>query len=230
MDVQALKATTADGITLRGEIVRGNTTFVVCIHDVGEDIDAWKLIRGELAKQGWTILALDLRGHGGSDGEWTGERGELDAGVAVTVARRLGAQHVAVVASGKGAILALQALERALGDESLELPDSLVLISPGPLNGLNPMTLRGGGLPKLFVFGAEDPHARDARVLAKTSIGWKVQATYGTDARTGALIEIRARFIVDKAVTFLREQETLRGPGLERMERRLGTRASRADD
>ena len=162
MDVQPLQATTADGVTLRGELVRGDASFVVCVHDVGEDIDAWKPIRNQVAREGWTILALDLRGHGGSDGEWTGERGELDVDVGVTVARRMGASHVAVLACGEAAIFTLQALERAHPVEALELPDSLVLISPGPLNGIDPMSVRGRGLSKLFLFGAKDPHADDA--------------------------------------------------------------------
>ena len=221
MEVHPLQATTADGVQLRGEIVRGGTTHVVCIHGVGEDIDIWRPMRAPLAGRGWTVLALDLRGHGGSEGEWALEHGALDADVAITIARRLGARHVAVLASGEGAIFALQALERALPSEALELPDSFVFISPGPLNGLDPMALRGGGLSKLFIFGAKDPHAGDARALFKASIGWKVQTTYGTDAREGELIDKRARYVTNKAIGFLNEQETLRGRGLERMERRL---------
>ena len=221
MEVKPLQATTADGITLRGELVRGDSTFVVCVHDVGEDIDSWQPIRGPLAERGWTVLALDLRGHGGSDGEWTGQRGELDVDVALTIARRLGAEHVSVLASGEGAILALQALERALPEESFELPDSFVFISPGPLNGVDPMTLRGAGISKLFISGAKDPHAEDTRALVKASIGWKVHTTYGTDTRAGALIAARARHVADKALGFLTEQRTLGGPGQERAARRL---------
>jgi pimeloyl-ACP methyl ester carboxylesterase len=220
MDIQPLQATTADGVTLRGELVRGDASFVVCVHDVGEDIDAWKPIRNQVAREGWTILALDLRGHGGSDGEWTGERGELDVDVGVTVARRMGASHVAVLACGEAAIFTLQALERAHPVEALELPDSLVLISPGPLNGIDPMSVRGRGLSKLFLFGAKDPHADDAGEIVKASIGWKVQATYGTSARSAALVEERARLVADKTVSFLREQFTLPGPGYERARQR----------
>ncbi len=231
MNVEALQATTADGITLRGEVVRGDGTFVVLVHDVGEDIDVWKPIRLGLVKRGWTVLAMDLRGHGGSDGDWSPERAELDVDLPVTLARRFGARHLAVMASGLGAVFTLKAVERAFPQELFELPDSLVLISPGPLDGLDPMELRAGGMSKLFIFGAKDPLAPDARALVKASIGWTVQTTYGTDARSGALIAARKRYILDKSIAFLNEQRTFRGQGLARFEAKLAkAREQRAEN
>lgn len=221
MNVEAIQATTADGITLRGEIVKGDPTFVVLVHDVGEDIDVWKPLRGGLVQRGWSVLGMDLRGHGGSDGEWSSERAELDVDLPITLARRFGAKHVAVIASGLGAVFTLKAVERAFPQELFELPDSLVLISPGPLDGVDPMTLRGGGMSKLFIFGAKDPLADDARALVKASIGWTVQTTYGTDARCGGLIEARKRYILDKSVAFLNEQSTFPGQGRARFEEKL---------
>jgi pimeloyl-ACP methyl ester carboxylesterase len=218
--VEALQATTADGITLRGEIVRGDDTWVVLVHDVGEDIDAWRPLRPGLARRGWTVLALDLRGHGGSDGEWAPERGDLDVDLGVTLARRLGARHVALVAAGCAGMLALRAVERAWPEESFELPDSLVLVSPGPLGELDPMALRGHGLSRLFLYGAQDPGAADVVRLQQASIGWNVSVTFATDARSGALVAEWPAHVLDKILSFLTEQRTLRGPGLVRAERR----------
>ena len=45
----------------------GDDTWVVLVHDVGDDIDVWRPLRVALAARGWSVLALDLRGHGGSD-------------------------------------------------------------------------------------------------------------------------------------------------------------------
>jgi pimeloyl-ACP methyl ester carboxylesterase len=216
MKVEAAQATTADGVTLRGELVRGGDVWICLVHDAGEDIDAWKPLRPALARKGWTVLALDLRGHGGSDGEWTGERGELDVDLAVTLARRLGARHVCVVGSGLGAVVALQAVERALPEPLFALPDSLVLVSAGPLEGLDPMTLRGQGLPKLYVHGAKDPLADDSEALRKASIGWTVGVTFGTEARGSALLAERATNVVDKIQGLLKEQTKLRGLGEKR--------------
>jgi pimeloyl-ACP methyl ester carboxylesterase len=215
--VEAVQATTADGVTIRGELVHGGDVWLCLVHDIGEDIDAWRPLRPGLARKGWTVLALDLRGHGGSDGEWTGAHGELDADLAVTLARRLGARHVCVVGAGRGAVAALQAVERALPEPRFALPDSLVLISAGPLDGLDPMALRGQGLPKLYAHGAKDPLAGDAEALRKASIGWTVGVTFGTEARSSALVAERPANVVDKIHGLLKEQTKLRGLGEKRL-------------
>ena len=223
MKVEAVQGTTADGLMLRGELVRGDETWLVLVHDVGEDIDAWQPLRPGLARLGWTLLALDLRGHGGSDGEWKGERGELDVDLAVTLARRHGARHVAVVAAGGSGILALRAVERAMPEEGFDLPDSLILISPGPLDGVDPMTLRGGGLSKLFLYGAKDRLAADVVALQRASIGWNVAVSFATEARGAALATEWTVNVLDKMGSFLKEQSVLLGPGRARAERRTQT-------
>lgn len=220
MKVEAVQATTADGITLRGELIRGGDVWICLVHDAGEDIDAWRPLRPGLARKGWTVLALDLRGHGGSDGDWPSERAELDIDLAVTLARRSGARHVSVIAAGRSGLLALRAVERALPEKSFDLPDSLVLVSPAPLDGADPMALRGQGLPKLFVHGGKDQLRADSEALRKASIGWTVGVTFGTAARGTALVAERTANVLDKIVSFLNEQTALRGIGHARAERR----------
>jgi pimeloyl-ACP methyl ester carboxylesterase len=220
MQVEAIQATTADGIALRGELVRGGDTWVCLVHDEGGDIDAWQPVRPRLVRHGWTVLAIDLRGHGGSDGDWPSDRAELDVDLAVTLARRLGARHVCTVAAGHGGVLALRAAERALGDESFALLDSLVLLSPGPLDGADPMALRGRSIPKLFLHGALDPLAPDSEALRRASIGWTIGVTFATTARGTALASELPAQVVDKLHGFLKEQAVLRGVGWARAERR----------
>jgi len=224
MKVEAVQATTADGLTLRGELVRGSDVWICLVHDTGEDIDAWQSLRPGLVRKGWSVLALDLRGHGGSDGESASGAGELDVDLAVTLARRLGGRHVSVVAAGRGAVEALRAVERALREPAFELPDSLVLVSAGPLDGADPLTLRGQGLPKLFVHGAKDPLAADAEALRRASIGWTVGVTFGTETRGTALVDERTANVLDKIVGLLKEQTRLRGLG----EARAAERAAAA--
>ena len=206
MKVEPVQATTADGITLRGELVRGGDVWTVLVHDAGEDIDAWRPLRSGLTRRGWTALALYLRGHGGSAGEWPSARAELDVDLGVTLARRLGARHVTVVAAGHAGVLALRAANRALEHESFARADSLVLLSPGPLDGVDPMSLRGAGLPKLFFGGAQDPLAGDGSALARASIGWTVEVSFATAAHGTGLLAEWSQVVLDKIGTFLTEQ------------------------
>jgi pimeloyl-ACP methyl ester carboxylesterase len=230
MRVEAIQATTADGLTLRGEIVRGGDTWVLLVHDVGGDIDAWHPLRPGLVARGWTVLALDLRGHGGSDGEWLDDGGGvLDVDLGIILARRLGAHHVAVVAAGTAGVLALQAVERALADPSLELPDSLVLLSPGPLDGADPMRLRGGGLPKIVFSGAFDSGRPDVEALRRASIGWTLAVSVASDAHGTGLLDAWAPTVLDKLGTFLTEQAALRGIGRTRAEARGNVPTPAAD-
>lgn len=222
MKAQAIQATTADGLTLRGEIVRGSTTWVAFVHDVGEDIDVWRGLRRSLGARQWTIVAFDLRGHGGSDGErWMPDRAELDVDLAITLARRAGAEHVAVVASGRSGITTLHAIQRALSNEAFELPDSLVLLSPGPLEGLDPANLRGNGVAKLILYGALDPQAADVEAIQRASIGWTVATSFPTQARASDLLDEWPAHIHDKTRSFISEQRTLRGVGLQRAAARV---------
>lgn len=220
MKVKAVQATTADGVTLRGELVRGDDTWLVLVHDVGEDIDVWRPLRPGLTRCGWTVLGLDLRGHGGSDGDWALETAELDVDLGIALARRLGARHVCVVACGAAVVPVLRAVERAHVDEWVELPDSLVLIS-ALIDEVDPMTLRGHGLPRLFLYGAGSKRVHDdVRALQRACIGWNVTASFGTAAQGSALVAQRTTHVLDKIAGFLKEQSLLRGAGQLRAERR----------
>jgi pimeloyl-ACP methyl ester carboxylesterase len=215
---EAIQATTEDGVTLRGELVRGPTaTWIVCIHDADGDIDVWHPLITELAPEGWNMLALDLRGHGGSDGTAEQTLYHLDVGVGVDLARRHCAEHVSIVAAGIGAMAALESVARALDDPARSLADSLVLLSPGPLTGSDPARLRGDGLATMIISGAHGSQAADAKSIQQASIGWTIGVTFATDTRSTELLfgEVGAH-IADKIGTFLREQSTLGGPGIER--------------
>lgn len=223
-DARATHATTADGVTLRGEVVPGDATWVVLVHDVGEDIDVWRTLRAGLSARGWSVLALDLRGHGGSDGQWQPEWAELDVDLGIVLARRNGATHVAVVAAGRSAVTALRAVERAMPEPDFDLPDSLVLLSPGPLDGADPRTLRGEGISKLFVVGGLDPATDEVNSLREASIGWTVGVTVGSAERGAALCTgDTAAAVIDKVTGFLNEQRTLTGAGARRVAARART-------
>lgn len=221
MNLEPVQATTADGVVLRGELAPGAAkVWLVLVHDVEGDLDDWRTLRTRLQPQGWNLLALDLRGHGGSDGEWRRARALLDVDLGVTLARRGGAEHVAIVAAGTAAVIALESVARAVDEPTAALADTLVLLSPGPLDGADPRTLRGEGLATLIIGGALDPAAGDADALRAASIGWTLGVTFATAQRGAVLIDGPfGAHVVDKLGAFVREQASSVGPGLARVRR-----------
>ena len=111
-------------------VAAGSDVWLVLLHDVGRRprllADA---AEPRCTARGWSSVALDLRGHGGSDGDggatvprWTSPR--RDAGPR----RRRRARR-----AGRGrrtAVSALEATAAALAEPELPLADSLVLLSP----------------------------------------------------------------------------------------------------
>ncbi len=213
-----IQATTADGVVLRGEGVLGSTaTWIVLVHDAGEDIDVWRPLITALADTGWNFLALDLRGHGGSDGEWDATRGHLDVDLGVNLAQRSGAEHIAIAGAGIGAVAALECVANAVDQPSFALADSLVLLSPGPLAGVDLGRLRGEGLATLIMSGSIGPAAGWAEELLRVSIGWSVSVSFPTEAQGTDLLQGEyGLHVADKIGAFLREQETQVGPGRAR--------------
>jgi len=70
----------AGGSTVRGHEFAASGAPVVFIHEPGRDLDAWGAITADFAKRGFRVLALDLPGHGLSDGDaddWDGTIGEV---------------------------------------------------------------------------------------------------------------------------------------------------------
>lgn len=96
-----------DELVLRGEHCRGSSLFAVLVHDQGEDLDSWRDIPEQLATVGASVIAFDLRGHGGSDGDPASAHAIDDIEATVKVAREAGAEVVVVVASGTSGYAAL---------------------------------------------------------------------------------------------------------------------------
>lgn len=186
-DARPVAIAARDGTMLRGQVWPGGNDWVILIHDVGEDddLDRWWPLVPSLLAQGVSVLAMDLRGHGASDGIWNSALGADDLAAAVAHARGQGATFIAIGAAGASA---LDALLVASGCQL----DALVLLSPlVEPDASVAIALRGTGEAKLFVVGAADPDRRRAADhLRNASIGWaltvSVPATeQGTDLLTG---------------------------------------------
>ena len=174
MTVEAVQATTADGFTLRGERVRGDGTSGLLVHDVGEDIDAWLPIRAASSgaagacSRSTCAATVDPTAPTVGARTWGARRRPgRDAR-----APRLGARHVCVVAAGYGAVLTLRAVERAPRRRPSSSPTRSVLVFAGPLDGVDPVDLRGGGLCPSDLTGPPTRDRDDALALQRSSIGW----------------------------------------------------------
>ena len=173
MSFEPVELAAGDGPVLRGECWVDGADWLVLFHDLGGDLDAWRPLIGLAAVRGWSVLALDLRGHGGSDDPWDAEKCPADVALAIAEARRRGASTVCVGGAGVSAIAAL----RAASDTEL---DALVLLSPGPVPDGPRDTLRGPGISKLVVYGSHAP-ADDAE--AKSSPTSRSAPRCGWDSR-----------------------------------------------
>lgn len=92
---------------------------LVFIHGAGMDHTVWTLQTRYFAHHGWSVLALDLPGHGGSDGPPLSDVPSMAAWV-LRAARAAGAENFALTGHSLGALIALEAASQA-GDAALAL-------------------------------------------------------------------------------------------------------------
>jgi pimeloyl-ACP methyl ester carboxylesterase len=165
--ILAVEFVSVDDITLRGQLWPAGEDWVILVHDAGEDLDAWDDFPAELFGRGFTVLTMELRGHGLSDGPWLAEYADRDVEAALHYAAGHGAFTTTVIGAGVGATAALIAAGR--------VPvTSLALLSPrATLAGHAEEEMRRCVAPKLIVAGAADTAAcEEAERLRALAIGW----------------------------------------------------------
>jgi alpha-beta hydrolase superfamily lysophospholipase len=105
----------AEGLRLRAWLARGlpERPAVVIAHGLGDSLDSYLEHARIFRERGSTVLLLDMRGHGGSEGRYTtlGCRERFDVLAAVAELRRLGLARSGVVLEGHsmGAVAVLLA-------------------------------------------------------------------------------------------------------------------------
>jgi pimeloyl-ACP methyl ester carboxylesterase len=184
MTARALELATGDGALLRGVHFEGGGHWLVCVHGLGGDLDRWWALEALLDSERLSALALDRRGHGGSEGRRDAGLERQDIELAVREARARGADCVTVVAERDAAPLALAV------DEGDGRPDALVLLSPGPVDAEAAKRLRGASLCKLILVGSAVPDFdRSALDLSRASIGWSMVVNFPTDQQGAELLD-----------------------------------------
>jgi pimeloyl-ACP methyl ester carboxylesterase len=172
-----------DGLTLRGELWPSGEDWVILVHDADQDLDAWDDFPAELHGHDLTILNMELRGHGLSDGPWQPASADLDVEAALHFAAAHGAMTTTLIGAGIGATAALSAAGRAP-------VTSLVLLSPcAALPGHDEAGLRHCTASKLLVTGTLDTSAgTDADRLRALAVGWLLWVTIPCADHGAALV------------------------------------------
>src|SRR5262245_4309387 len=163
--ITATEFHTPDGLVLRGQRQGDGAGWIVLVHDEGEDLDVWGQLSGALARNGFTALSFDLRGHGASDDPWDPAKAALDVLAAISFARSEGAGPIGLVGSGAGAGACLEAA-------AVREMAALVAISAHAA----PPVVEAAQMvrcPKLFIVGSWDDAARrNAQDLNDRRPGW----------------------------------------------------------
>jgi pimeloyl-ACP methyl ester carboxylesterase len=165
---------------LRGHRWPGDRLAVLLLHEPGDDrdLDDWNSLIPYLLGNGCTTIAMDLRGHGASDGDWNAASavGDIQAFVA---AARQESEIVVICATGESAIFALRAADSAR-------VEGLILLSPGDPG---PEPPRGAGAAKLIFAGSSDgPGHAAAAKLRQASIGPVLSITVPSSERGAELL------------------------------------------
>ncbi|MBE0642855.1 MAG: alpha/beta fold hydrolase [Bacteroidetes bacterium] len=187
--------TTSDGIVITGTLYPAGSKAptVLCLHQWRSDRGSFAALAKKLQGAGMTVLAIDMRGYGGSTRTADGKsiRPDRRAGPDIEAAMKflranpaVDAAHIGIIGASYGSS---NAIIYAAGDPAVR---AVVLLSPG-LNYFNELPTEGavrkfGGRPLLAVASSEDLRSVetvDAYRAAVPSIQTKLyeNAGHGTD-------------------------------------------------
>ena len=174
-EVKPVEIFTADNVTLTGTFYvapKASSPAVAMLHMAGGQRGDWDTLARQFQAAGFSVLTLDLRGHGGSQGqrEW-GKMGEDAAAAHAWLAGRpeVNATRIGLIGASIGANLSLNfaATQPAV--------KTLVLLSPGlDFEGIKTEGAMQayGPRPVLLVASAEDKESADAiTALDKLALG-----------------------------------------------------------
>jgi pimeloyl-ACP methyl ester carboxylesterase len=136
----------ADGVRLRADVWGNTPISVLFLHGGGQTRHAWNSTCIRLAAAGFGSQSLDLRGHGESDWDPSGDY-EMDdlVGDVVSALRDIG-HPVVLVGASLGGVLGLLAVEK----RPVPMPAGLVLIDVTP-------TIEPAGEERIRTFMASAP-------------------------------------------------------------------------
>ncbi len=186
----AIEVEVETGTKLRGHewLVLGPP--VVLVHDEDGDLDAWGAALQMSADAGFHVIAVDLRGHGLSDGE--ADSNSLESDVAILV------RHVNRVWGHCGLVLAGRACRGALRlGLDAEAP-AQVFVTPD-LSEMDEASIRSSPPAiRMVIVGTLDSGAKiESQRVFEALPGQKVMASVGDAARGERLLRDRPHLIED---------------------------------
>lgn len=195
----------ADGVVLRGQRWGEGADWIILLHEPGEDrdLDDWRLLLPAIMAPERTLLTVDLRGHGASDGEADAALLRQDISTVLETGRMQGADWVALGGAGVSATEILELAEHTA-------IDALVLLSP-TFDAGRSREVRGRGEPKLFAVGSQvESINQGVREARNRSIGWAMLVSMPTvDQGAKLLAGPYGSQLTERIVAFLAEQRML---------------------
>jgi alpha/beta superfamily hydrolase len=165
------------------------------VHDANHDLDSWMPLLDRLGHTDFSILAIDLRGHGASEGTWDESAADLDVQAAIKWVRDQAPSAIGLIGAGSGCRVGLDAI-------TTEPVQAIVLVSPTDGAGREPMR---PSTPKLVLFGRSDATAVLAanavyqQAIGPTFLLDRPGEDQGTDLFTGRM----ADHAVEQTLSFL---------------------------
>jgi pimeloyl-ACP methyl ester carboxylesterase len=204
----------AAGAVLRGEMCQRGSDWVVLVHEIGSDLDECRPLLTNWGDDGPSVLAVDLRGHGGSDGEPDPRTVAGDVAAAIGFARSQGAAHVSLVAAGASAEGALAATEPAPVEVLVLLSPEAGALAEGAHGGALSSTL----CAKLIFYGSASDEAEEVSgALLKASVGPASRVAFPTAEQGAALLAGEwSAHVLDRTRLFIDEQRHLAADPLRR--------------
>ena len=163
---------------------------IVMVHDEGGDLDAWGPALQMCADAGFHVIAIDLRGHGLSDGVANSKSLESDLAALVRQVNR--------VWGPCGLVLAGRACRAALSIGKDAGVPTQVFLTPD-ISEIKRATIRSAALAiRMVIVGTLDEVAKkESERVFEALPGQKVMASVGDASRGERLVRKRAHLVED---------------------------------
>jgi pimeloyl-ACP methyl ester carboxylesterase len=198
--------TAKDGIKLKASVLYAdNDKSVILAHMLGSDKTSWSYFSKKLNRLGFTVLSLDLRGHGESEGDWNGFNDEdfnrmvYDIEAAKKFLNQKDRKSIAVIGASIGANVALK---YAASDSSIK---AVVLLSPG-LNykGISiESDIESFSIPSLIIVSKEDSYPYESSNIIYEKLAGKKELYVAENLGHGTDMIPKSEELQNKIFEFL---------------------------